>query len=262
MKMDRKIKAGSRSKEARTNGKRRAASAKPASNPSNKHPLISYEHIPIGIVETSLDGKFLNVNEEFCRITGYERQELLQLSIKDVTYEEDYSFDIQLHERLIAGKIPYYKIEKRLKCKEGGVVWVELTRSLVREPRGAARHSVGAVLDISDRKQVERVLHESVERQRLATAAARMFTWEWNFQTHLYTLSDSFVQVLGFSGDLLPQNNIEDVFKLIPVEDVQQVRDAVDRAIESHSDLRSLQYRMVNPENGETVWLEGSGKIV
>ncbi len=262
MKMDRKAKTGAAAEKLQVTGKSRRVTSKSASMPNGKHPLASYEHIPIGIVESSPDGKHLNVNEEFCRITGYQRQELLQLGIRELTYEEDYTFDINLHEQLVAGKVPFYKIEKRIKRKDGGLVWVELTRSLVRDEEGEALYTVGAVLDISDRKHVERVLRESVERQRLATEAARMFTWEWNFETQIYTLADSFVQVLGFSGDLLPQNKIDQVLGLSPAEDVQRIRQAVDRAIESRTDLRSLQFRMVNPENGETVWLEMNGKVV
>jgi PAS domain S-box-containing protein len=261
MKTDRKVKAQRRSQEMKANGKSGRAVVKLASNPKTERPPLSYEHIPIGIVETSLNGKYLNVNEEFCRITGYEREELLRFSLKDLTHEEDLAYDLQLHDRLVAGQIPYYKIEKRLRCKDGGFVWVELTRSLVRGPRGAARYVVGATLDLSDRKQVERVLHESVERLRLATGAAQMFMWEWDFQRQVYTIADNFEQVLGFSGGLLPQNSVDTVFKLSPEEDVEAIMEAVQHAVQNHSDVHAIQYRVINPENGQIVWLQVSGKI-
>jgi PAS domain-containing protein len=49
--------------------------------------LATYEHAPIGIIENSLEGNYVNCNEEFCRITGYGKEELLTLGIKDLTYE-------------------------------------------------------------------------------------------------------------------------------------------------------------------------------
>ncbi len=61
----------------------------------------------------------MNVNEEFCRILGYSRQELLQRGIKDCTHEDDYAIDAKLHDQLIAGKIPFYRIEKRYLRKDG-----------------------------------------------------------------------------------------------------------------------------------------------
>ena len=71
-----------------------------------KHQQIIYQHLPLGIVETNVSGRYIDVNEEFCRMLGYEREQLLQRSIRDVTHEEDYHIDIKLHAQLIAGEIP------------------------------------------------------------------------------------------------------------------------------------------------------------
>jgi PAS domain S-box-containing protein len=229
---------------------------------NGKHPLASYEHIPIGIVECALDGKYMDVNEEFCRITGYTRNALLRRGIRDLTHEDDYALDTKLHEQLIAGEIPFYRLEKRYVCKDGGHTWVELTRSLVRNTQGKPLYTIGVVLDISERKQVERVLRESVERLRLATEAAQMFTWEWDFQNNSYSLSDSFTQVLGFQTDLLPKNAFETISRFVPAEDLQSVSNAFQKVVENQGDLQSLPCRVINPTDGQTVWLEISAKIV
>src|SRR5215210_102303 len=110
MKTDRKIKAEKSPPVTKTNG---------------KHPLAVYEHIPIGIVETSLGGNYVEVNEEFCRILGYPRNELLQLGIRDCTHEDDYAIDSNLYERLVSGKIPFYRLEKRYVRKNSDSIWVE-----------------------------------------------------------------------------------------------------------------------------------------
>jgi len=261
MKTAPKNKAEKSSLKLKAGTKVRRAASKPA--PSNgKHPPTTYEHAPIGIVECSLDGKYINVNEEFCRITGYEKQELLKRGIKDITHEDEAPIDIKLHQKLIAGDIPFYRLEKRYVRKEGGIIWAELTRSVVHDADGKALYTIGVVLDISERKHVERVLRDSSERLRLATETARMFTWELDFKTQIYTLADNFVQVLGFSAGLLPKNSVETVYKLTPAEDIQIVLDLSAKAIQSHSDLHSLQCRVINPENGQVVWLEVNAKIV
>jgi PAS domain S-box-containing protein len=152
--------------------------------PKAKHKRIQepYEHIPIGIVETAIAGKFISVNEEFCRLLGYERQELLQLGIQDVIYQEDYSVETQLLEQLLAGNIPFYKLEKRFVRKDGQILWVELTRSLVRNTRKKAPHTVEVVLDITERQRTEDALRASEERLHLAIEAARLCVWELNLQ--------------------------------------------------------------------------------
>lgn len=229
---------------------------------NGKHPLAAYEHIPVGIVESSLEGRYMDVNEEFCRILGYSRRELLRRGIKDCTHEDDYAIDSRLYEQLIAGKIPFYRIEKRFWRKDGGIIWVELTRSLVCDDKGNPLYTVGVVLDISDRKDVEKVLRESVERLRLATAAARMFMWEWDFQSQSYVIADNFEQVLGFSGGLLPKNKFDTLWALSPKEDVDRISQEFEGAVQDQRDLHALPYRVVNPENGQVVWLEISAKIV
>jgi len=123
-----------------------------------KHQQIIEQHLRIGIVESSLEGKYLDVNEEFCRMLGYERQELLQRGIRDVTHEDDYHVDIKLHRQLLAGEIPYYKIEKRFVRKDGQVMWAELTRSAIRDSAGKALYIVGIILDITESHEAEEAL--------------------------------------------------------------------------------------------------------
>ncbi len=155
MKMDRKVKRALGSEKLKANNGARRSSTKPTSKSNGKHLPAAYEHIPIGIVESSLGGKYINANEEFCNIVAYEKQELLTLGIKDLTFEEDYPIDINLHQQLIAGKIPFYKLEKRYVRKDGEIAWVELTRSIVRNSHGKALYTVGAVLDVTERKRAD-----------------------------------------------------------------------------------------------------------
>ena len=119
------------------------------------HLAAIYEHAPIGIVEGSLEGMHVNVNEEFCRITGYGREELFTLRVKDISYQEDYLKEAQLYAQLISGEIPSYKLEKRYIRKGGEIIWVEVIRSTVRDAQGKALYTVGIVQDITERRQGE-----------------------------------------------------------------------------------------------------------
>jgi PAS domain S-box-containing protein len=127
----------------------------------NANQQIINQHLPIGIVETSLHGKYLDVNEEFCRMLGYEKEELLQRGIKDMTQEDDYEVDLQLHNQLVTGEIPHYKIEKRFVHKDGQILWADLTCSAIRDANGNALYIVGIILDITERHLAEEALRES-----------------------------------------------------------------------------------------------------
>ncbi|HEY3473522.1 MAG TPA: PAS domain S-box protein, partial [Anaerolineales bacterium] len=140
-----------------------------------KHQQIINQHLPIGIVETAFDGTYLDVNEEFCRMLGYERDELLQRGIKDVTHEEDYHVDIKLHGQVVAGDIPHYKIEKRFVRKDGQIVWAELLRCLVSDDSGRALYVVGIALDITERHIAEdALLRARTKAERTADRITRL----------------------------------------------------------------------------------------
>src|ERR1041384_7337142 len=85
IKVDRitKVKLGSR--KSKLDGVKRASS-----NTNGNRLLSTYLNAPVGIAECSLEGMYISVNEEFCRITGFEKKEVLTRSIKDISYQEDY----------------------------------------------------------------------------------------------------------------------------------------------------------------------------
>ncbi len=125
------------------------------------HRVEIFEQAPIGMVECSLDGKYLNVNEEFCRITGYKKDELLNLDIHDLTSPTDLTRETEAYRELISGSLPFYNIEQRYTRRNGVMIWVGIIRSLVRDDDGKPLYTIGAVLDISHRRAVQEILRKS-----------------------------------------------------------------------------------------------------
>jgi PAS domain S-box-containing protein len=120
-----------------------------------------YKHAPIGIVECSLDGKYTNVNEEFCRLTGHTREELLRLDIHDLPNPTDSERETDLYKELVSGRLPFYSIEQRYVRRNGAIIWVGIIRSLVRDDDGKPLYTIGVVQDISHRKAVQEILRKS-----------------------------------------------------------------------------------------------------
>lgn len=121
-------------------------------------------YAPIGIVETSIDGEYLSVNEEFCRMTGYSSDELLQTNLRDITHADDWPRDHELLEGLVQNESSTFHMEKRYVRKDGGVVWAEIKRTVVKDGQGKPLYVIGAVLDITTRKAAENSLRESEKR--------------------------------------------------------------------------------------------------
>lgn len=94
------------------------------------------------------------VNQKYCDIVGYTKEELAELTYMDVTHPEDIKKDADLFARLLNGEINTYTIEKRLIRKNGSIIWINLTVSIVPQVDGEI--FVFAVIeDINDRKNAE-----------------------------------------------------------------------------------------------------------
>lgn len=134
---------------------------------SQQRLTATYAHAPIGIVELTLDGRYANVNDAFCAIVGYTRDELVGLTFAEITFEEDRERNIALFERLTAGAVPSFQLEKRFIRRDGTTVWVDVRRTLIRSDAGTPLYVIGAIVDINDRKHAEATLRDSEERFRL-----------------------------------------------------------------------------------------------
>jgi PAS domain S-box-containing protein len=226
------------------------------------------DRLPIGIIESSPDGKHFNVNEEFCQLVGYEKQELLTLGIKDITHEEDYSIDIRMHQKLVAGEIPFYKMEKRYVRKDGGIIWVELTRSLVRDSDGKPLYTIGAVLDISDRKQREEYIrHLNTELQarldEMNTLLEILPTGVWigNHDCSVITGNSAAYKILGFTPDTNvsvanPESDIPTGLKIfVNGGEVSPENAPMQVVARSGKPLRNFEHELVFPDGRQkAVW--------
>ncbi|MFB8788128.1 MAG: PAS domain S-box protein [Potamolinea sp.] len=126
----------------------------------------TFEQAAVGIIHASLQGQFMRVNQKFCEITGYTREELFELTFQDVTHPEDREMDRECVRSLLAGEMENYILEKRYIRKDGQSIWVQITASLVRSPQGIPKYFLRVVQDISTSKAAELAVRESEERLR------------------------------------------------------------------------------------------------
>jgi PAS domain S-box-containing protein len=120
----------------------------------------TFEYTCVGFCHVALDGTWLRVNQKLCEIVGYSQSELLATTFQAITEPVDLEADLALAARLVKGEISEYSIEKRYIHKQGHPVWVNLTVSLLREIEsdgslGAPKHYLGAIIDITARKELE-----------------------------------------------------------------------------------------------------------
>jgi PAS domain S-box-containing protein len=163
----------------------------------------AFEFSPLGMALVSLEGPFLKVNQRLTEILGYSEAELLALDFQTITYPDDLEPDLRQAERLVAGEIPTYTVEKRYFRKDGGIVWTLLSVSVVRDTSGKALYYVSQIQDITERKQAENDLRESEERFRavseMSSDYAFMMTVQPDGNLKRVWITDAFEGVTGFT---------------------------------------------------------------
>ncbi|MBY0229502.1 MAG: PAS domain S-box protein, partial [Gemmataceae bacterium] len=126
-----------------------------------------FEESGIGMAIVAPDGRWLRVNEAMARMLGYTEAELLAIDFQAVTHPDDLGPDLALVRSTLAGERRGYQMEKRYWHRDGRLVWVILTVSLVRGEAGEPLYFISQVQDISERKRLEQELRRSEEHFRL-----------------------------------------------------------------------------------------------
>lgn len=126
---------------------------------------MAFNQAPVGMSHATLkDGRILAVNERFAQITGYGPRELTGVTELDLTHPDDREAVGELFRRLVAEEIPCYSSEKRYLRKDGAVIPVRVTMSLVRDAEGRPRHTVGTIEEITQPTRAEASQGSDVER--------------------------------------------------------------------------------------------------
>jgi len=118
------------------------------------------EHAAVGIGVASTDGRFIVVNPSLCKILGYTREELLQLTFFELTHPDDKAKTLEHAKKLLDGQINAYQLEKLYQHKNGQPVWVQVTVSLLRDSSGAPLNFIGQVEDITERKRCQEEIRQ------------------------------------------------------------------------------------------------------
>lgn len=154
-------------------------------------------------------GRYLRVNTKLCEITGYTEEELLQKTFVELTHPEDRANDQVAHERLTSGEVPGISLEKRYMAKDGRVVWVSVSTSLIRDESGRPLRTLAVIQDITARKEAEEALRSAEARFRCLVEQSIVGIYVIQ-DDYLAYVNPKMTDIFGFTAEELTQKPVLD----------------------------------------------------
>ncbi|MGI8761377.1 MAG: putative bifunctional diguanylate cyclase/phosphodiesterase [Jatrophihabitantaceae bacterium] len=110
---------------------------------------------PIGVALLDTSGGFTQVNDALVRLLGYPRDQLLGMTLADISHPEDRTDNLELFHEFVAGKRDRNALERRYLRADGALLCGMLHLGAIRDADGAVQTVVVQVSDLTERKRAE-----------------------------------------------------------------------------------------------------------
>jgi PAS domain S-box-containing protein len=227
---------------------------------SEERMRLFFERQIVGMAITSPQKKWLQVNDELCRMLGYSREELAGVAWPELTHPDDLQADLARFEQLLSGVIEEYSLEKRFMRKDGGSIWTQLSVGCVRLADGAVDYILTLMMDITERKQVEGALRESEERYRTLVSNLPGLAYRCLNDADLTRcfFSEEVERMTGYPASDFIGNSVRSYVSIIHPDDRGLVERAVQAGIVDRQPFE-MEYRLQRAD-GLTVWVHEKGR--
>lgn len=215
-----------------------------------------FDHAPIGMALTALDGRLFEVNEALCELLRYSRSELLERSFGEIA--DPGESEAVPFARLLAGEANAFRTELRFRRKDGKPVWVLLSASLQRDMAGRPLHALAQIVDIGAIKAARDALAESEGRLKRVLEGSNDGFWDRHIPSGVSTFSARWAAMLGYSIDEI-RPEVSSWENLVHPDDLPLCRRLLDQHLRGQRDRYEAVYRMRH-RGGHWVWILARGK--
>lgn len=217
-----------------------------------------FERALVGLSEIRLDGRFVQANTELCRIVGRSAEELVALTIADVTHPDDVAPSVAAVSRVLESG-GHASLEKRYRRPDGTVVWANSSITRLDHTDSSGGPTLLAVtVDLTARREAEAALRESEARFRQFGDASSDMLWIRDARSLAFEyLSPAFERMHGVErAAVMNDPELARWTALIVPEDREQARANLERV--RNGERVDQELRIVRPSDGQVRWIRST----
>jgi PAS domain S-box-containing protein len=208
-----------------------------------------FETAATGIIITSTEGVFVEVNPAFCAMLGRPVEEVRGVTFVSLTHPDDVARNVEAHRLVMSGERPGLVLEKRYLHKDGSTVWCRLSVATQRDAEGRAIGAIAVVENITAERAAREALQTSEERFRLLARATNDAIWDWDLRTNAVWWNDGYETLFGY--DLITiVPNVSSWTERVHPEDLERVVGGIHEAIDAGAEQWSAEYRFRRQDGG------------
>ena len=207
------------------------------------------------------DDRVLYVNKKFTEKLGYTPKEIVgKIGYQVLVDKEHHDSVIKANQERLKKETSNYELQ--FIAKNGSRIDFLISGAPVVNIEGETIGSIGAMVDITDRKEAEKALKESEEQLKMALLGASLGLWDWDMQNNLVRFNDLFIQMLGYTIDDFGELVLRfDQWKtLVHEEDFVNVMIKFNEHLEKKTELYEAIFRMKHKQ-GDWIWILARGKV-
>lgn len=155
----------------------------------------------VGIVTIDIEGKFVEVNEYFCSLVGFRKDQLINHSWVEITHPADREPDLLFFDRVNSSGSLHTTAEKRFIRFDKKAVSVIMTANRIRNEAGHTSHFAVIIQDTTNKNQ-------ELEKFKLV--------FEQSSDPHFICNTDQIIDCNQAAIDILGYKSKEDVLKIHP----------------------------------------------